>query len=467
MLFRFIFRFSLFIWVIGTSTELKAQVRYNTIILHISSLREDAVDLSKGNNKTPELARYSDRIVHFRNNHANSTIGMQSIGSFFTGRYPFSSGIKTHFSENEALKSDSKTLAEAFKIANYTTGFFGGKFCEWTFKNKKGFDRGFDTYNTKIDFWDESDLGPIGEWINKNSKTPFFLVIHSWRGHVPYHSFPEFGSKLVKGKDRELFGLNLSSEDLMGDLARIAKAEIEEPSCKDATKICLYDLIPWREVFQHEPKPQIQKDFFSRIDPYNSDHIMTLRSAYQASIRSLDKLIGQFLDDLGRQGHLDKSIIVITSDHGEEFMEYGGLDHFAINPATIMAPLLMIIPKELKILKNVVSAPTERVDIYPTLLELNGIEVPSGIDGLSLVGILKSGTFTKKPYRVVYNSIGSKNIRLGIDTQDAFFYYEDRKLMRAFNKKNDGNHKINVKNLMRAPQSTEFDRIVRDAFGNH
>jgi arylsulfatase A-like enzyme len=106
---------------------------------------------------------------------------------------------------------------------------------------------------------------------------------------------------------------------------------------------------------------------------------------YDNAIRFTDNLHGTFFDYLGDQGYLDDTLIVIASDHGEAFRERGIEGHARrIFRETTEVPLVMSFPFRLEP-GVVLSQRTRNIDVWPTILDLIGIEPPADIDGRSHV----------------------------------------------------------------------------------
>lgn len=113
---------------------------------------------------------------------------------------------------------------------------------------------------------------------------------------------------------------------------------------------------------------------------------------YDAEIRETDDLFGQFFAALEHRGLLDHTVIVVTSDHGEEFGEHGKRFHGAnLYQETLHVPALFFAPGRLPqgVRRR---GPAAIVDLAPTILELGGIERRAGLDGSSFVAHLRDGT---------------------------------------------------------------------------
>ncbi len=137
---------------------------------------------------------------------------------------------------------------------------------------------------------------------------------------------------------------------------------------------------------------------------------------YDAEIRYTDAAVGRLLDHLRDTGILDRSIVFITADHGEEFMEHGMVDHsnkpYASNshvPLVVLAP--GITPKRIP---EVIGL----FDIAPTALSYVGLPVPTVYRGIDLIAASRLPAF---PQRVVV----SETPRNGIETSFFAWAYVD------------------------------------------
>jgi len=113
-----------------------------------------------------------------------------------------------------------------------------------------------------------------------------------------------------------------------------------------------------------------------------------MRDLYTGGITYEDSLIGDFLDFLDELNLLDSTLIIFTSDHGEEFMEHGGTTHAkTLYDEVVKVPLIVryppIFPQGL-----IVEEPVQLLDISPTILDIYGIEPPPTFEGISLLEII-------------------------------------------------------------------------------
>jgi arylsulfatase A-like enzyme len=109
-----------------------------------------------------------------------------------------------------------------------------------------------------------------------------------------------------------------------------------------------------------------------------------LRQAYQGGVAADDAAVGQMIDELSRRGLLDNTIVVIVSDHGEEFAEHGLLSHgSSLYLPSLHVPLLIRwpgnVPREVTI-----AQPVSLLDVAATVLDLSGMHDSTGVSGISL-----------------------------------------------------------------------------------
>jgi len=117
-----------------------------------------------------------------------------------------------------------------------------------------------------------------------------------------------------------------------------------------------------------------------------------LQRLYVESMKTSDSLIGDILHALDTRGLLETSILIVTADHGEEFMEdgyYFSHDAESSSDRLLRVPLMFRCPGLIQ--PKTVSTPVATIDIAPTVCDLLGMQIPDTCRGLSLKAIL-SGT---------------------------------------------------------------------------
>ena len=127
-----------------------------------------------------------------------------------------------------------------------------------------------------------------------------------------------------------------------------------------------------------------------------------LKRLYVESMKTTDKFIGDIVDALSTNGLLDNSIIVITADHGEEFMERGYFGHSEDSSSDRLLHVPLIFCGKSILEPRSISAPVSTLDILPTICDLLGIGIPDSARGLSLKETLLNNTNNSKDYQELW-----------------------------------------------------------------
>ena len=130
------------------------------------------------------------------------------------------------------------------------------------------------------------------------------------------------------------------------------------------------------------------------------DNQRRMWSAYYASVSFMDQQVGRVIDELERLGLRDRTAIVFTSDHGYHLGEHGFWQKSNLHEEVLRVPLIISAPGfDAGRTKSIV----ELVDIFPTLAELAGLEIPEGLHGTSLVPLLADHQAVVKPGALSFN----------------------------------------------------------------
>jgi arylsulfatase A-like enzyme len=185
----------------------------------------------------------------------------------------------------------------------------------------------------------------IARWVAREPATPFLLYVHVTDPHFPY--VPP---------------------------ARAARAFLRappSPAQMDALADRLRELHNGRDRWGSRPAPVASAD------------VALARSLYDGEIRFADEYFGRLLDLLRARALLDDSVVVLTSDHGEEFMEHGGVGHGqTLHREVVHVPMLVRMPGGAGGGGHV-DRLVRLTDVLPTVLDAVGIPTPTGLDGVS------------------------------------------------------------------------------------
>jgi arylsulfatase A-like enzyme len=173
-------------------------------------------------------------------------------------------------------------------------------------------------------------------------------------------------------------------------------------------------------------------------------------SLYDCEILHNDYHFGQFISFLKKNGLYENSIIVFTADHGEQFLEHGGLAHgSSIYNEEIHIPLIVRFPNgEFAGLQT--DLPVSEVDIFPTILDHLGMTIPPETDGIAIHKLLKKNNIKRTIFIKEY--LDGKNMVGFIKSSDQIKHvvsykgadYTDFGRYEIYDMKNDFSEKNNL-----------------------
>jgi arylsulfatase A-like enzyme len=318
--------------------------RPNLIVISIDTLRADHVGAyGYDRHTTPNIDRFARDGVRFLNAIAQAPWTLPSHMSIFTGLYSSSHGVVV---PTDKLSKDHLTLAEILQNAGYeTVAFTDAGYLDHRY-GYQGFDL-FDDRSSKDGDIEKTSAKAVG-WLRNTNSKPFFLFLHTYQVHCPYdppNSYDIYSDRNYKG---------------------IIKVEGNCPR--------YYNEIQARMT---------REDYQYVIDKYDGEIYQT------------DHVLGKFFDELKNLKLYDNTVIVFTSDHGENFLDHPdyGIGHNELYDETVKVPLIVKAPEFPR--NKAIDVQVESIDIMPTVLEILGIDMPNSIDGISLVGLIKKGDFKK------------------------------------------------------------------------
>ena len=170
---------------------------------------------------------------------------------------------------------------------------------------------------------------------------------------------------------------------------------------------------------------------YAPLEPYRSKFLegneekgrAQMISFYDGAVSSADHEIGRLLEWLRGNGLLDKTLVIVTADHGEGLMEHGRKQHSVnVYEEAVRVPLVMRLPGVIKAGARV-AGPVSLLDVTPTVLDLLGVEAGSReFDGESLAGAASSGSdlFADRPiflapqnHTTARQELGTYAVRVG------------------------------------------------------
>lgn len=159
-----------------------------------------------------------------------------------------------------------------------------------------------------------------------------------------------------------------------------------------------------------------------KLDP-GKDQIIRLKRLYRQALEYVDASIGKLISRLQAMGIWEKTVLIVTSDHGEEFYEHGCWGHFQLYDETIRAPLVLRLPGASSQGQNI-SKQVSLLDVAPTILDAAGIPKPGAMLGSSLLDLAHNNAgATGEAFTL---SVWPKSHRLAIRTENYKYLFNSK-----------------------------------------
>jgi arylsulfatase A-like enzyme len=321
----------------------------NIIVLLVDALRADRLGCYGYKRQTsPVLDALASRSVLFKQCYTQAQYTSASVASLFTGRYPLSHG---YMNATYILEHDNTTMAEILRGHGYRTAAFVSNS---SVGKRYGMDQGFDRF---VELFSETTAAPATAvfdsataFITTHHDRPFFIYTHFMDVHNPYDTPVTYTQKFA---NPALFAFDMRNSTLRETMTVQAFRGNEE--------------------------------YRSRVTSYFNDY----SHLYDASISYWDTHIGTFLTFLEKQGLADRTILIVTADHGEQLLDHGYTGHgTTIYDEVLHVPLLIYDPFHPARAGLTIDDLVCLIDVLPTLLSRLALPIPPWIDGKSLSPLL-------------------------------------------------------------------------------
>lgn len=310
--------------------------RPNIILYLVDTLRADHLGAYGYSKSTPRIDELAADGTLFERALAQSSWTKPASASILTGLHP---RAHTANRRTDALPGSVKLLPQALEAMGYETAAF---VVNANVSAPFGFDRGFDTFELLLD--EDGMLGAPGDqlielaidWIvTRSGQEPFFLYVHSADPHDPYAT--------TAGFDEDGFGTVRFMESLEAGRFTLSDEEVDR-----------------------------------------------LVELYDQDVAFADAQLGRFLDALKERGLYEDALIILLSDHGEEFRDHGWWRHGkTLYGEQLRVPLIIKWPDGVGAGQRV-DRIVQHIDIAPTVLDYLGRPRSSELAGRSLWRLVAS-----------------------------------------------------------------------------
>ena len=323
--------------------------------------------------RTPNIDRLARRGVRFTRSYCAAPVCNPSRAALMSGMRPFSTGVYENNDDWRPTLKPELMLPTVFRKGGYFTGG-SGKIYHGSFDRHSD----WDDYQTRL----KADPAPKGnggvggirfapldcndedlqEWkivdygieqLKKTHDRPFLLTIGLHKPHMPWN----VPRKYYDMHPLETIELPPNRPDDLSDVPKAGR-QMAKP---DGDHRAIVESGRWKEAVQ----------------------------GYLAAISYADAMVGRLIDGLDASPYRDKTIIVLWGDHGWHLGEKSHWRKFALWEEATRAPLIWVVPG-LTTPDTVCDRTVDFMSIYPTLVDVAGLEKPAHLEGKSIRALLQN-----------------------------------------------------------------------------
>ena len=324
--------------------EARPEPIQNVVVVLIDTLRADRLRAYDRDSRvrTPVFDRMAAEGVLFEQAQTTENWTKPSCASVLTGLTPVTHRAKT---SEARLPQSAELLSEALHEAGFATGSF---IANGYVSDRFGFDQGWDDYNNFIrdgrSTEAENVFAEAGDFIEDHRDGRFFTYIQTIDPHVPYDPPQSF--------------------------------------------LSMYDESSYSGPVQPRLTPDLLESAKQNRVTFSATDQVRLEALHDGEISYHDQELGRFMDRLRELGVADDTVVILTSDHGEEFDDHGSWGHgHSIFQELLGVPLLVHAPS--RIASRRVSHTVSTLNIAQTVLDLTRVEGLPNAEGRSLVPDLR------------------------------------------------------------------------------
>jgi len=339
----------------GTAATLAAEPDA-IVLISVDTLRADHLGCY-GHSfvQSPSIDTLAAEGIRFTNHISAAPTTLASHTSLMTGLYPHSHGVARN---SFIVPEQTVTLAELLRERGFATAAFLGSA---VLQSSLNFPQGFDVVDEDFSGSDggarpqrraEEVTDSVLAWLSGAPGGPLFLFVHYFDVHWGYRP-PSPYDRMYRDDDRPIRGS-------LDDIKRIRR-RLEEG------------------------------------DPEALADARVLDQLYSGEISYTDFHIGRLIDALRARDGLERTLVIVTADHGETMWEHPDLFSHGLGTfdTTVLTPLIVRLPggaRAGRIVESVVS----NTDVAPSILEWLGLEIPADMEGVSFASILRSDSLSPR-----------------------------------------------------------------------
>jgi len=393
-----------FLQVAGAAGAARAGPRPNVLFIMADQLRADCLG-ANGNRiiRTPNLDRLAAESANFTQFFVQAPVCVPSRISFLTGRYPHSHKNRVNYTPCDP---GELMMQRVFQKQGYRTGSVGKlHFYPPTADHARstGFDRVL--LDDGVPFTD-----PFSDYVKwRNQHDPKAGVVHynaparnagaqgnPFRAEIDYEFTPTAWTGMMACEMLREFAHSAAPFFLFVSFFKPHSPHtvpVPFDSMYNDVEIPLPPRVTLAEIRQL-PLP-VQRQILRGKPEFDMDRarLAWIYRSYYAGVSMVDKEVGRILDELERSGKAQDTLVIFTSDHGDQLLEHGLQGKNVFFEASIRVPLLMRLPGRIRAGRR--DELVEAVDVMPTILDLCGIPGPERCQGRSIGSAAREAVFAE------------------------------------------------------------------------
>ena len=353
----------------------------NILLLSMDTVRPDRLSTyGYGRDTSPNLDRLASVGATFEHGFNPSNESIFSHTALLAGRY--ASEVALFDYRNFVIPSGATLVPEVLKAYGYeTAAFVAGGHVSADF----GTNQGWDTFRSEAGFSTFWSTAPraLG-WLDERDGTrPWLLFAHGYDAHRPWDSpgpFYHLYGGPAPSALADVLALNAGSSDRL--FGHTWYPDLQASYFRHAGGTFILSPASYRVVLAFARAGRKGVD----VSVADLDH---LQAHYDASIATMDLQLGIFFSLAGAAGYLDNTLVIVVSDHGEDMMDHGFLNHrTGLYDGSVRVPVILAGP----------GVPAGRrqpglvdgLDVAATILDAAGAKPPAGMRGTSLLAQLEA-----------------------------------------------------------------------------
>jgi arylsulfatase A-like enzyme len=336
----------------GENAPAEGKLGPNVILIIVDDLRADHLGYTDHTRPTsPNIDALARCSLVFRNAYSASSWTRSAVASLLTSTYP-TEHLITKERRQSLLAEELLTIQELLGTHGFQTAAFYSS-PHFRYGLDRGFDHVFYEGPKSADILYDRTL----EWLDANQQERFFLLVHNIDPHSPFYFHEDFAFSPQRSQYREI-------EPLFPD-----KVNNKKNMCRHRENVV-----------------RLEKEALTEM-----------KANYDGEIAFTDFHIGRLLRYLEKKGLSKSTAVVLTSDHGEEFLDHGGYWHgCTLYNELLQVPLIFHLPGSGS---GEYAEAVSTIDILPTLIDALGVPTPESyrFSGQSLLPLTRGEPWQERP----------------------------------------------------------------------